>query len=161
MAAGVIAFFIVLAVTVGLFFLLKALVGIVFAVAISTAILILFPILNRRSNTTGLFKANMKAYFNLRTQGLSHKKAIAGTIASRYAISDANRSRVMAMFYGDADMAKKETLYADKGTDLRTLVYLIYRFEIGVPESLEESDHIQEKIAVTYRSLASQYDVKM
>ncbi len=59
--------------------------------------------------TSGLIKANLKAYFKARKKGLDVDKALAHVIKSRYPLSERKRREVEQMFRLDLGAAKTES----------------------------------------------------
>jgi len=120
-------FFIMLAVTFLVFFLLRNVIGILGAVALSVVFLIGWCWFNIRAGMTGLAKANMRAYFNQRAKGASHEEALDWVIRFRYPFSP--EKQAACKDFVDAVLQDS----AGEEDDLKWLVYIIFCYEAGRP----------------------------
>jgi len=143
---------IMLIVTLIFFFILKWIIGTTLGAAgISCAILIGWFLLNIRAGTTGLIKANMRAYFVQRSRGTSHKEAMERVIKSRYPLSQENQVEVKAMFDSIASNVTTEE------GELKNLVYMILSYESGSPPTVGWTTKVLQKIDDVYESMNRRY----
>lgn len=146
-------FFIMLVVTLVVFFVLKGVIGILGAAVFSVILLGGWFIFNIRAATTGLIKANMRAYFVQRSIGASHEEAMDKVIRSRYPFSQEKQATVKATF--DSASAR-----IDEKDDLENLIYIIFCLEAGNLPPPHQKFKLLSKINNIYDSMSRQYGRK-
>ena len=148
-----IGFFIMLAVTLVVFFVLKGVIGILGATMFSIILLVGWFMFNFRAATTGLIKANMRAYFVQRSRGASHEDAMDRVIRSRYPFSQEKQAAVKTTF--DSASAR-----VDEKDDLENLIYIIFCLEAGMLPPPHQKFKLLSKINNIYDSMSRQYGKK-
>lgn len=148
-------FLIMLIVTLASFFILKLIIGTTLEAAIiSCAIFIGWFLFNIRAGTTGLIKANMRAYFVPRSKGVSHKEAMERVIESRYPLSQGKQAEVKAM------LGSVTSNVGSEEDELKNLVSIILSYESGSPPTLGLTIKILQRIDDVYESMSRQYGLK-
>lgn len=153
-------FFVMIAVGLVVFFILKGIIGTLVAAILSIALLGGWFMLNIRSSTTGLIKANMRSYFLSRTKGATHEEAFEKVIWSRYPFSEEKPAAVKSMFEDYKKFLAENLEGKVQQTDeeeLKSLVYFIFCYEQGDPPTSDLKDQIFRIIDDVYDSMSRRY----
>lgn len=127
-----------LAVTAGLFLLLRSFVPTYLAVLLAVAFLVGWFKLNVGAGMRGLARANLRAYFISRQRGASHHDALTQMVASRYPLSEERAMRVLSQFALTSHGLSERD-------QLRALVFAVFVEENGFPPA-PVATKVQENI---------------
>lgn len=132
------------------FFLLYKIVGIGGAVVIFSIFLVGWSLYTKRLLSIGLIKADMHAYFDVRSKGFNHQEALSKVIRYRYPFSERERALVKSMF----DTTSQNS---DEKNNLKALIYVMHCHEADRPPTPNCNDKIFLKIDRIYDSIRSRH----
>ena len=141
-----------LIITIIVFFILMAFVGIWIALPLSILLLIAWWLFNYRAGTIGLIKSNLHAYFTARSRGLAEDEALAWVIRSRYPMSEQKRMEVENL------LSSKEGPDSEEER-VKSLVFVIFCYEQGTPPTFEFTQKILAKIDEVHRSMRRKHSM--
>jgi len=146
-------FFIMLIISLMLFFIFKPLLGIFFAGILSVIVFTVIFLFNRYSSTTGLIKSNMRIYFYYRKLGFSHDESLSQVIQTRRGVNPEDILKLM----GETNISL--TVETEKEA-LKNLVYLIFCLENGIPPTEAWKENMYKKMSLIYDSFSRKYGVE-
>ncbi len=104
---------------------------------------------HRRGGTTGLFRANLRAYFAARRSGRSVDESLQRMVANRYQSSKERRALALAAL---SQIPPTES----DDQKVREAVFMIFCLEQGVPPTSEKRKKYRRQIAEVYGRMAGQ-----
>lgn len=123
-------------------------------VIVSVVTLVGWFLLNKRSGTTGLFRANVNSYFAFRRHGQSVEEALKSMVEARYAFpfQKATKARVL---YGLSQLPPSDTTEKARVT---SAVFLVFCTEQGIlSPPAEQAVKYFGEISTLYDTLAERH----
>jgi hypothetical protein len=142
-------FFLMAIVTIIVFLIVKTIAGTFIGIVVALAIFVIWSRYNRRESTTGLYKANLFAYFTARKQGCSHEEALIHVVRTRYPFSTDKQQEILYKFKSTVDAFKHGLMTMSPEEEVQMLVYTIFCESNGIPPE-DVGGKIIEQIAITY-----------
>lgn len=111
-----------------------------------------------RSATSGLIKANIKAYMTARNRHMSHEKALQWVIHSRYRFEKKKRNSMYELFLSDkqelvSDLFPEVNETTLEECELKALILFIFVSEINPTFAENKAEEMLTKVDLVYKNM--------